>query len=89
MANTTGKKYGGRQKGQTNKITRDLKDMVMKALDEKGGVDYLAGQAETNPTAFLSLLGKCMPKEVNLAARIALSNMTDAELDEIIRSEGT
>ena len=38
MANNTGKKYGGRQKGTPNKLTKEirtvLKDLIYKELDE-------------------------------------------------------
>ena len=51
----------GRPKGMTNKNTRALKDMILGALEEKGGVAYLVEQAGENPTAFLSLIGKVLP----------------------------
>lgn len=59
-----GERRGGRQKGTPNKITRDLKEMVLGALDDAGGRAYLATQAKKNPVAFLTLLGKCLPKEI-------------------------
>jgi hypothetical protein len=42
----------GRPKGAANKMTRALKDMILGALDEAGGQQYLARQAEKNPAAF-------------------------------------
>lgn len=59
-----GIKTGGRQKGSLNKTTRELKDMVLQALDESGGVDYLKQRAIDNPTAFMTLLGKVLPMQV-------------------------
>ena len=38
--------------------------MVIQALDQAGGVDYLAAQAEKNPAAFMALLGKVLPMQV-------------------------
>jgi hypothetical protein len=38
--------------------------MVVKALDRAGGADYLLQQAQANPTAFLTLVGKLMPTKV-------------------------
>jgi hypothetical protein len=35
-----------------------VKDMVLAALNEVGGVEYLKRQAEKNPVAFMALLGK-------------------------------
>ena len=59
-----GFKTGGRQKGTPNKITHDLKEMVVKALHKAGGVAYLARQAEANPSAFLALVGRVLPLQV-------------------------
>ena len=58
------KKTGGRQKGSTNKLTTDVKEMILTALENKGGVDYLMLQADENPTAFLTLIGKVLPMTV-------------------------
>jgi len=56
----------GRPKGSTNKNTAILKDMLLQALDEAGGVDYLLARAKDKKTqgAFLSLLGKVLPMQV-------------------------
>lgn len=54
----------GRPKGVQNKTTGVLKDMILKALDKAGGVDYLVVQADKNPAAFLSLVGKVLPMQV-------------------------
>ena len=61
--NTTkfGKGNPGKPKGALNKNTKALKDMILEALDNKGGVAYLMEQADTNPTAFMSLIGKVLP----------------------------
>jgi len=57
-------KTGGRTEGTPNKFTTDIKAMVQEALDRKGGIDYLIEQADSNPVAFLGLVGKTIPKEV-------------------------
>ena len=59
-----GKKTGGRQKGAQNKLTGDVKAMVLAALDKAGGTEYLAKQALLSPSAFLSLVGKLLPMTV-------------------------
>lgn len=59
-----GKPGPGRPKGIPNKTTAALKDMILKALDDSGGVDYLTQQARDNPTAFLTLVGKVLPMTV-------------------------
>jgi hypothetical protein len=55
----------GRPKGSVNKTTAAVKDMVLQALNNKGGVEYLERQAEANPTAFLTLVGKVIPLQVS------------------------
>jgi hypothetical protein len=55
----------GRVKGVPNKVTGELKEMILQALDGAGGVKYLQRQADASPTAFLSLVGKVLPLQVN------------------------
>ena len=57
-------KTGGRQKGTPNKVTAELKDMILQALDNAGGVEYLQKQANDNPAAFLTLVGKVLPMQI-------------------------
>jgi hypothetical protein len=58
-------KTGGRIKGIPNKVNADLKQMILNALDKKGGVAYLARQADENPTAFMSLIGRVLPLTIS------------------------
>lgn len=55
---------GGSRKGIPNKVTADLKAMILGALSDAGGQKYLQRQADENPAAFMTLVGKCMPKEI-------------------------
>lgn len=55
----------GRPKGATNKVTRELKEMILGALDDAGGQAYLLAQAKANPQAFLTLIGKVLPTTIN------------------------
>lgn len=57
---------GGRR-GVQNRITCELREIVLAALKKAGGIDYLATQAEAGPTAFLILLGKLLPLETRLS----------------------
>ena len=60
-------KVGGRKKGVTNKRTALLKDAVLAAAERAGKGDivaYLERQAEENPVAFLGLLGKVLPLQL-------------------------
>lgn len=56
-----GVKLGGRKKGTPNKLTGDVKAMVLAALDKAGGAEYLYKQSLVNPTAFMTLIGKVLP----------------------------
>ena len=64
MANPRPKAGPGRPKGLKNKLTRDVKEMVIGALAAKGGQKYLEEQAEKNPVAFMSLIAKIIPTQV-------------------------
>jgi hypothetical protein len=54
----------GRVKGSKNKVTRELKEMILGALDQAGGMDYLAARAIDTPGPFLALVGKVLPMTV-------------------------
>jgi hypothetical protein len=55
---------GGDKLAWRRKSTRDLKAMILGALDDAGGQQYLAEQARSNPAAFMTLLGKVLPLQV-------------------------
>ena len=55
----------GRKKGVPNRVTKELKEMILGALSDVGGQAYLARQAEENPNAYLALVGKVLPMTVN------------------------
>jgi hypothetical protein len=54
----------GRPKGAPNKLTGQVKEMILTALDMAGGEKSLAEQAEKNPSAFMSLVGKVLPLQL-------------------------
>jgi len=56
--------FGGRPLGAQNKVTGAVKDMILRALEEAGGVEYLKEQAKKNPKAFMSLVGRVLPYQV-------------------------
>jgi hypothetical protein len=71
MTNSTqfkkGKEKGpGRPKGMPNKATAQLKDMILTALGNAGGAEYLEARAKDPRTAsaFLSLIGKVLPMTI-------------------------
>jgi hypothetical protein len=55
---------GGRPKGGLNKLTRTLKDMILTSLAMAGGERYLLEQAQKQPGAYLSLIGRVLPLQV-------------------------
>lgn len=58
----------GRPKGVPNKNTTLLKDAILAAATKAGGKDGLVGylfeQAQSNPNAFMPLLGKVLPMQI-------------------------
>lgn len=55
----------GRKVGSTNKHTAAIKEMIEEALVRAGGVEYLIAQSAENPAAFMGLVGKILPKDIN------------------------
>jgi hypothetical protein len=72
----------GRKVGASNKLTRDIREMIRTALDKAGGVSYLVKQAETNPTAFPTLVGKIIPTQIN--ATVDKRDVTELSRDELL-----
>ena len=54
----------GRKKGVPNKSNALIRDMIANALEQVGGVEYLARVAESHPGPFLALVGKVMPVQI-------------------------
>ena len=71
---TAGRKTGGRKKGTPNKTTAFLKDAILEAAeqagDKKGLVGYLKAQADKNPGPFMALLGKVLPKQLDVDGNV-------------------
>ena len=65
----------GRPKGSKNKAPAELRAMILHALDSAGGAEYLQMQAIKQPAAFMALVGKCLPKDVNLTAKVSLADL--------------
>lgn len=61
---TKGNRPVGRGKGTSNKVTKAVKEMIVEALHNVGGVEYLSHQARKNPTAFMALIGRIIPHQV-------------------------
>lgn len=73
----------GRKKGVTNGDTAKLRLLILGALDQVGGQDYLARQAEENPGPFMALIGKVLPKEVaaEISGSLEIKSITRKIID--------
>lgn len=54
----------GRPKGSLDKGNATIRQMIVEALDQVGGTQYLADLATSHPAVFAGLVGKVMPIEV-------------------------
>jgi hypothetical protein len=72
----------GRPKGSPNKIQAAVKELVIQALDQAGGVDYLVTQSRDNPTAFMTLVGKVLPLQTEHSGAIGIGRIVYPGLDD-------
>ena len=78
MANTTGNKYGGRQKGTPNRITKELRSLLKDVMyDEIGALQERLDAL--NPKERVELLMKLMPYA--LPKVTSISHTTNEPLD--------
>lgn len=54
----------GRKAGVPNKLSGDLKSMILDALGREGGISYLRDVAREDRKAFCALLGRVLPMTV-------------------------
>jgi hypothetical protein len=71
----------GRVKGSKNKITATVKEAILIAFNDVGNSDYLVQMAHKQPVAFMSLLGKVLPQDVN--ANI-VANLLPGSIDDFL-----
>lgn len=80
----------GRPKGAKDKLQTEAKEMIAEALNRAGenvqkkrrslkdlepGAAYLAEQAEKNPVAFMSLVGKLVPQKIDMDVQVMSQQM--------------
>lgn len=78
-----GKEKGpGRPKGMPNKTPAAIKEMILQALSNAGGVEYLERRANDPRTAaaFLGLVGKVLPLQIAGDPNNPLQTVTRIEL---------
>lgn len=86
----------GRVKGTPNKITRILKEAVLKAAENAGNklgneglVSYLEKQAVDCPAAYLGLLGKVLPLQVTGENGGAVKVIGRVEIAPLVNADTT
>ncbi|MEY9806969.1 hypothetical protein [Bradyrhizobium elkanii] len=89
-----GHKTGGRKKGTPNKVSGQLREMILEAAelagDEiekgKGTIAYLKQQAKNNPGPFMSLLGKVLPTQISgdPESPIHIKTESDAQFGAVV-----
>lgn len=75
----------GRPFGSKSFLTLDLKESILQAFLESGGVEYLKGIAVSDPRTFVALLAKLLPSKVEASGNavvVALQELTDEQLEQ-------
>lgn len=57
-------KTGGRPKGQANKKTLEMKEILNKAFDQIGGLNALVAWGKAEPASFYQIWAKMLPRDV-------------------------
>jgi len=78
----------GRPRGAKNKIPLQLREMILAALDEAGGKQYLARLAIENSSAFSSLLGKVLPTTIAASDSDGGKDRTIVFVRQIVHPDG-
>lgn len=61
----------GRHAGIPNKVTHALREGVLEAWQELGGIQWLVSLGQSDPRCFAALLAKCLPREVKVSGGVA------------------
>lgn len=70
----------GRPKGSRSSYGAEVKNTILASFGHVGGIEYLKKQALENPTAYMTLLGKAIPKEMAIEIeRTAWEAIDEAE----------
>jgi hypothetical protein len=74
----------GRKAGSKNKISRDVGEAVLRALEKAGGDEYLVRLAQKEPRSFAALLAKLMPTRLTGGDGGAIKTETTAIVGESV-----
>lgn len=71
----------GRPVGSKNNKANELKNMILASFTDSrvGGIEYLVRQSTENPTAYIGLIGKVLPKEVEMQVSRSIFEQADDE----------
>jgi len=85
--NLTGRRLlnAGRKTGSENKLTVNLKTAVEEAFDQLGGIKWLVRLGKRDPATFCSLLGKLLPKAIEVGGTLKHEVDFRSRLEEAIR----
>jgi hypothetical protein len=61
--------------------------MILTALHEVGGIEYLQARELETPASFLALVSKILPKQIDAQVHTDLSDVSDEELDAYIENQ--
>lgn len=70
----------GKPKGAVTKSSALIREMVAQALDKTGGIEYLMRVSDSHPAAFLALVGKVIPVQLQNADDQPFRTLTRIEL---------
>lgn len=77
----------GRPKGSLDKGNAAIREMIVESLNGLGGVDYLQRVAESHPAAYLSLISKVMPTQIEADVTLRTFAQELAELNAVGNAE--
>lgn len=87
-----GKPGPGRKKGSKSKYPTQVKELVRAALEgahPDGSLGYLIEQARRNPVAFLGLLNRLIPRELDIQVEHGLTLKLDRSFVKAALPEGS
>ena len=77
----------GRKKGSKNLTTIAVKEAILQALENVGGVKYLENLAEKDPRSFVQLVGKVVPAELKADLGASALQVTVRDYSGLNREE--
>ena len=79
MAKKNGSGAGSRRKDAPERGAAKVEEAVEQSFLALGGAEWLAAQAEAVPSAYLTLLGKILPRETRMDVSARIEAMTPEE----------